>query len=471
MSQVVNNPWLCELFAKGIPLGKVNNKDGGRVQAFHFLRTDEEYPVTCEISDKHNFMPAAFSKRSLKAFEKARGQPIVSMSGVILLIHRFQLQLFAGDIGNTEMHANNDALKKEHGANNDKMLTSCPSRIRKAGAPQAWMLITKFGYIGGEGNAIFDEPRHITHDIRVRSRLESLLAERKQPKPNALAKEHESRALRYDVTVLKSDAIADDAIEKRKQSEQDPAPSHNTAEHVQKKQRPESASSSPTFTPPIPRIDLFSTQYGPLSTSAPQSSAETGNTCPTIEQVPIVNDMEAAWDCIALWQALYIQAACVPMMSFHGVCEIAPETATTATATSCAMVTKAPMPSNGISAGNDHAHVPRHGQPSGWNQHTSTGLGMDPSRLNTDHHEPRGISIPRAPAAPPPPPPPPRLQKTADNLHGLLMPQGAGLLRSTDMMDVMFGRIESSPPLGDDYDLGKYGSNNSKGIDTSMLLD
>ncbi|KAJ2614403.1 hypothetical protein H4S08_001726 [Coemansia sp. RSA 1365] len=374
MSQVVNNPWLCELFAKGIPLGKVNNKDGGRVQAFHFLRTDEEYPVTCEISDKHNFMPAAFSKRALKAFEKARGQPIVSMSGVILLIHRFQLQLFAGDTGNGESHVNNGMHRKKHGANNDKdsrILTSCPSRIRKAGAPQAWMLITKFGYIGGEGNAIFDEPRHITHDLRVRSRLEALLAGMIRPKTNGLAKEQESGALRCDMPILKPDVVADDVAEKRKQSEQDSAPLNTTAEHVQKKQRPESVSSSPSFTSSIPRIELFSTQYGPLSTSAPQSSAETGNSCPTIEQVPIS----------------------------------------------------------------------------------------------------RRISISRASAAAALPPPPPPPQKTPDNLHGLLMPQGAGLLRSTDMMDVMFGRIESSPPLGDDYDLGKYGSNNSKGIDTSMLLD
>ncbi|KAJ2080802.1 hypothetical protein H4R24_002806 [Coemansia sp. RSA 988] len=468
MSQVVNTPWLCELFAKGIPLSKVNNKDGGRVQAFHFLRTNEEYPVTCEISDKHNFMPAAFSKRSLKAFEKARGQPIVSMSGVILLIHRFQLHLFAGDICTTELSANSDIPKNKHGANNVKMFTSCPSRIREAGAPQAWMLITKFGYIGGEGNAIFDEPRHITHDIRVRSRLESLLAERKQFKPNALLKEHEPQALQYNVNVLKSDVVADDSTEKRKQSEQDSTPSHTTVEHAQKKQRPESESPSPSFTPPIPRIDLFSTQYGPLSTSAPQSSAETGNSCPTIEQIPTVNDMEAAWDSVALWQALYIQAACVPLMPFHGVREAATETPIA----SSAVTAKNTTSSNGISAGNDHADVPRHGHPSGWNQHAPTGLGTSPHRLNTDYNEPRRISTPQTCAAPLPiPPPPPPLQKTPDNLHGLLMPQGTGLLRSTDMMDVMFGRIESSPPIGDDYDLGKYGSNNSKGIDTSMLLD
>ncbi|PIA19613.1 hypothetical protein COEREDRAFT_84242 [Coemansia reversa NRRL 1564] len=468
MSQVVNNPWLCELFAKGIPLGKVNNKDGGRVQAFHFLRTDEEYPVTCEISDKHNFMPAAFSKRALKAFEKARGQPIVSMSGVILLIHRFQLQLFAGDTDNGESHANNDMRKKKNGANNDKdskILSCCPSRIRKAGAPQAWMLITKFGYIGGEGNAIFDEPRHITHDLRVRSRLEALLAGMIRPKTNLLAKEHEPQDLQCGMPILKPDVVADDVTEKRKQYEQGSAPSNTIAGHVQKKQRPESVSSSPPFTSSIPRIELFSTQYGPLSTSAPQSSVETGNSCPTIEQVPIVSDVEAAWECIALWQALYIQTACLPLMPFHGVCETTTETAIADS--SREMVPNIPTYSNSITIENDHAHAPRHGQPSGWNQHVSTGLGASPHRLNTEYQEPRRISISRASAAAPLPLP----QKTPDNLHGLLMPQGAGLLRSTDMMDVMFGRIESSPPLGDDYDLGKYGSNNSKGIDTSMLLD
>ncbi|KAJ2794255.1 hypothetical protein H4R21_005571, partial [Coemansia helicoidea] len=167
MSQVLTTPWLSGLFETDLALGVDSYKMGQRVQMFHFARQQqpaaaaerrargrESCAVTCEISDKHNFMRAAIMPRAVQSFENAREQPIEGMGGMVVAIRGFRIMLYDGD---------GPALPDPLPARKKPVPqpVACPQRIRDAGHPQFWMLIMCFTYMGAEGNAVFDEPRYI----------------------------------------------------------------------------------------------------------------------------------------------------------------------------------------------------------------------------------------------------------------------------------------------------------------------
>ncbi|KAJ2358331.1 hypothetical protein GGF43_000873 [Coemansia sp. RSA 2618] len=135
MSQVLNEPWLCTLFSKDMRLNVDNTKDGRRVQMFNFKRAEDRYPVTCEISDKTNYMRAALTKKSVSAFERKEERQIETVSGAAFQIQTFRIMLFRGQ--------QPGVLKK--GKRRSKIRDDeCPRRIRDGQEPQLWMLITNW---------------------------------------------------------------------------------------------------------------------------------------------------------------------------------------------------------------------------------------------------------------------------------------------------------------------------------------
>ncbi|KAJ2629938.1 hypothetical protein H4R22_003020, partial [Coemansia sp. RSA 1290] len=120
-------------------------------------------PVTCEVSDRFNYMRAGLTRKSIKAFKKSNNKDIAFMEGAIIQVKTFQLKLY------------------KHSKSRDKQ-PDCPERISKVNKSQFWMLITSFTYLGGEGNAIFDQPQHIDNDPRVAEKLLLLAAKKSKNK-------------------------------------------------------------------------------------------------------------------------------------------------------------------------------------------------------------------------------------------------------------------------------------------------
>ncbi|KAJ2456225.1 hypothetical protein EV183_000152 [Coemansia sp. RSA 2336] len=238
MSQNLNAPWLCNLFAEKVALNKNNNTSGQRLQLTKFQQTNEGVPVTCEVSDRFNYMRAGLTRKTIKAFKKSTGKDIAAMEGAIVQVKTFQLKLY------------------RHDKPQDKQ-PDCPERISKVNKSQFWMLITSFTYLGGEGNAVFDQPQHIDNDPRVAEKLLQLTAKKsKVTRPT----HDQARA-------------ADSAM-----SEGSPA---------KKRQRREGG------------VD---------------SGRESD-----VGQLPTMGAAESVWTCVSLWQSMSIQAACVPVMPVYGL--------------------------------------------------------------------------------------------------------------------------------------------------------
>ncbi|KAJ1730550.1 hypothetical protein LPJ61_002949, partial [Coemansia biformis] len=276
MSQVLTTPWLSGLFKQGIPLDVDHYKLGRRVQMFHFVRHPppgeksdsgaarggkEPYPVTCEISDKHNFIRAAITKRSLRGFENAREQPIETMGGMVVNIDAFRLMLYDGEAAEPPDSGDRRKSKKHPGKS---PISTCPKRIRDAGKPQFWIVITKFSYLGAEGNAIFDEPRYILTEPCVRERMAELLAERQGGAAAGIRgppADNESANMQAETT--------SDKPEKRKAAEDAPPPLASSGDRpvaTPKRQRPAVESSSPPFSSPVAPMLLACPLYGSQGT-------------------------------------------------------------------------------------------------------------------------------------------------------------------------------------------------------------
>ncbi|KAJ2710997.1 hypothetical protein H4R19_003467 [Coemansia spiralis] len=440
MSQVLTKPWLSGLFETDLELGVDSYKLGRRVQMFHFARqpaaeaeaaadrggrrgrAKDPCSVTCEISDKHNFMRAAISTRSVQAFEAAREQPIESMGGMVVAIQGFRLMLYNGDAHPPDSASSMRGQKKKKPG---PPPVPCPQRIRDAGHPQFWMLITRFEYLGAEGNAIFDEPRYILSEPCVRDRLAMLLAERHDRAPPTEAKPEQQSAADDK---SENQIAAHHKPEKRKAAADvasSASPSKDRMSVTPKRQRPAlDSSSSPPFTPLAPLL-LATPPCVFQGVSAVDSSAGSGVHWPTIEQVPFVGDAQAAWGCAALWQAVGIQRACVPHMPVHGMRYPRAEPARSSAAIIRPVLRENAAPRS----------PPRQ-------------LGAAPAAAATAAESPRS---PRG----------------AATLHGLLVPGDAGLVSSETMMDAMFGMIACGPEQGAEYDAGQTGAD---GIDAAQLL-
>ncbi|KAJ1759806.1 hypothetical protein LPJ58_002077 [Coemansia sp. RSA 1591] len=413
-----------------------NHKDGRRVQLFNFKRSNDRHPVTCEVSDKTNYMRAALTKKSVKAFERTMERAIETMSGMAIQIQTFRIMLFTG---------HSTAHKRKRGKGRDGCLQSaedgCPQRIRDGKEPQLWMLITRFAYLGGEGNTIYDQPRHIKLDPRVAEVMAELLAQSTKQPDSAVqingrdaksekqidtsnADEHEGqKQIDKDETESNAEAVIDEPnqVQKRRRSYLDTSPLFS----------PLIPPPSPIISPPSPIISPPSPIISPLEligSVGAYSSAGAVSQGPTIGQVPFVSDGEAAWACSSFWQSLSIQAACVSVMPVHGMFESQDPARTPNRALSD--VPRAPDGSS-----NDHA--PSHVQVTRWQPTGSPARG-------------------RSQITP---------LEARSSLGGLLIPADAGLMSAGAIMEQMYGAMSS--PVLDDHCTYMYGTD---GIDANMLL-
>ncbi|KAJ2784792.1 hypothetical protein H4R18_000919 [Coemansia javaensis] len=418
MSQILNEPWLSRLFAREVRLDVDNNKDGRRLQLFRFVRAPEDdpegaaraererYPVTCEVSDKHHFMRAAMTRRAIRGFEARQGMPIETMGGMVVQVLTFRLMLYADAPAQRPPPPPRERQRARR--NRPAAGPLCPKRIRDTGCPQFWMMITKFAYLGAEGNNVFDEPHYILTDPAVRDAMAALTGVRRRGE-DVEDEPEEPEAPREQL----------DPDEK----DDDPLPP--------KRQRLELDSPSPpTFSP----IALAATQFGPLllGTPAAQSSAASSAQGPTVEQVPFAADPQAVWACAALWQAVGIQRACIPHMPVHGAAG-APRRPAAARG-SADPGTPEPVRARALSLSPAHSG------------------GGTPSPLRAG-----GAGGAAAAAA-----------AAADSLRALLEPGDAELLSAGAMMENMYGSIRCcvSEP-GSEYDVAATGG---EGIDAARLL-
>ncbi|KAJ2503507.1 hypothetical protein GGH96_000297 [Coemansia sp. RSA 1972] len=424
MSQLLNEPWLCDLFFTGMHLNVDNHKDGRRVQLFNFKRSNDRHPVTCEVSDKTNYMRAALTKKSVKAFERTMERAIETMSGMAIQIQTFRIMLFTG---HTTAH------KRKRGKSCGGLQSAgdgCPQRIRDGKEPQLWMLITRFAYLGGEGNTIYDQPRHIKLDTRVAEVMAELLAQSdKQPESVAQINGCDTKSDKQP-----EDTSNADEHKGQKQIDKNETAIIEESNQVQKRWRSGLDTSpllSPLIPPPSPIISPPSPIISPLvliGSAGTYSSAAAVSQGPTIGQVPFVSDGEAAWACSSFWQSLSIQAACVSVMPVHGMFESQDPARTPNRALSD--VPRAPDRSS-----NDHA--PSHVQVTSWQPTGSPARG----RSQITPFEARS------------------------SLGGLLIPADVGLMSAGAIMEQMYGAMSS--PVLDDHSTYMYGSD---GIDANMLL-
>ncbi|KAJ2667118.1 hypothetical protein IW148_000219 [Coemansia sp. RSA 1199] len=425
MSQLLNEPWLCDLFFQNMHLNVDNHKDGRRVQLFNFKRSNDRHPVTCEVSDKTNYMRAALTKKSVKAFERTMERAIETMSGMAIQIQTFRIMLFTG---HTTAH------KRKRGKGGDGCLQSdrdgCPQRIRDGKEPQLWMLITRFAYLGGEGNTIYDQPRHIKLDPRVAEVMAELLAQStKQP----------DSVVQINGRVAKPENQIEDTSNAeehkgQKQIEKNETDIIEEPNQVQKRRRSD-LDTSPLFSPLIPPPSPITSPPSPIispleliGSAGTFSSAGAVSLGPTVGQVPFVSDGEAAWTCSSFWQSLSIQAACVSVMPVHGMCVSQGAARTPNRAIS--NVPRAPDRSS-------NEHTPSHAQVTRWQPTGSPARG-------------------RSQITP---------LEARSSLGGLLIPADAGLMSAGAIMEQMYGSMSS--PVLDDHGTDMYGSD---GIDANMLL-
>ncbi|KAJ1834392.1 hypothetical protein LPJ63_001981 [Coemansia sp. RSA 2711] len=404
MSQILNEPWLCPLFAGDVQLDTDNTKDGRRVQMFGFSRTDERYPVTCEISDKHHYMRAALTKKSVQAFERAREREINTMNGLLIQIQTFRIMLYRGN--------GRELKKRRNKRGKEPQPHPCPQRIRGDGEPQLWMLITKFAYLGGEGNSVFDSPVHIRFDPQVNHKMGELM-QRSAKQAGAENTNKSTGRARKQRKSTREKAQADNAGS-------GPADPENADRHAQKRPRVELDTSSSL--PPL-QLSPFITPLNLSGSAGAHSTGESAVRWPTIDQVPFVSDVEMAWTCSGLWQSLCIQSACIPSMPVHAL-RVAPASAPTPSA----------RPAKSASRTNDgNDHTPDRAS----NAHQLPGLARAEPRIT--------------PAV------------TLDSLGGLLISSDSGLLSAGAIMEQMYGTM-SSPAL-DAHDTTPH-----DGIDANMLL-
>ncbi|KAJ2845656.1 hypothetical protein IWW36_004692 [Coemansia brasiliensis] len=263
MSQNLNEPWLCGLFAKQVELDKNNCSDGRRLQLTRFQEANERIPVTCEVSDRYNYMRAGLTRKSTKAFKRSMKKDIKSMEGVVIQVKTFQLKLY-----------NHDKSERRKGKQPD-----CPERISKVNKSQFWMLITSFSYLGGEGNAIFDQPRYIDNDPRVAEKL--LLLAAKKPKSERVIQNHASHDQAPDKSTQADGSSPAAAVEGGK----------GGFRHARKRRHCESG----------------------------VASARESDAHGVVGRLPAMDAAEDVWTCVSLWQTVSIQATCVPAMPIYGM--------------------------------------------------------------------------------------------------------------------------------------------------------
>ncbi|KAJ1996266.1 hypothetical protein GGI25_000329 [Coemansia spiralis] len=176
MSQFLSQPWLTDfILANKSQIGQNITKGGRRVQAFQFKDNPDDqslYKLTCEISDKHNFMRAALSPKSLDRLKSSAHlhiNDIAELDGMIVQIKSCTLMF----------HSNsqpNDLRKRNKKKKVKAARHICPQRIANAGCPQFWLLITDFTYMGGRDSSIFNQPNHVKFNKDVSELMKELIS-------------------------------------------------------------------------------------------------------------------------------------------------------------------------------------------------------------------------------------------------------------------------------------------------------
>ncbi|KAI9505168.1 hypothetical protein BX070DRAFT_258585 [Coemansia spiralis] len=180
MSQFLSQPWLTDfILANKSQIGQNITKGGRRVQAFQFKDNPDDqslYKLTCEISDKHNFMRAALSPKSLDRLKSSAHlhiNDIAELDGMIVQIKSCTLMF----------HSNsqpNDLRKRNKKKKVKAARHICPQRIANAGCPQFWLLITDFTYMGGRDSSIFNQPNHVKFNKDVSELMKELINRNKR---------------------------------------------------------------------------------------------------------------------------------------------------------------------------------------------------------------------------------------------------------------------------------------------------
>ncbi|KAJ2162026.1 hypothetical protein GGF46_001018 [Coemansia sp. RSA 552] len=412
-------------------------------------------------------MRAAFTVKPLMAFEKKTGRRIESASGGVIHIQTFRLMLYAGrDDDDDEQRLLEKQRRRRHRrgrkGRGSGPAQACPKRIRDAnnGGPQFWMLITKFAYIGGDGNAIFNQPTHIKYDPRVAEQMAMLLARTRETKEAPCpGNEDAGNGQAGPIAPMEVAVEAPGPEECQAYSNGGGNAGAEAEDGARKRLRLEDESDddpSPLSTPSMPRFSQLATQLGPLTTSAIQSSAESGGSqWPTVGHVPFVQDVEAAWACAAMWQALSIQVASIPAMP---ICR--------SPCVSEAGGAEQQPAAHDFRSSSGHAPVPAGGQPACGGEQQAVQISR------ADRHGRHGNQQSTSSAALSPPAggdgKPRRV--AADTLGGLLEADGADLRSGGTMMDAMYRVLSaSSPVLVNDDDDGSLVSGSS-GVDAEAVL-
>ncbi|KAJ2613401.1 hypothetical protein EV177_002543 [Coemansia sp. RSA 1804] len=281
MSLSLEKPWLSRIaLANASRFGQSLSHGGRRVQTFNVKHSPADkslYKHTCEISDKFEFMRAAFSP---KALDKQEPHHVTSLEGMIIRVNSFKLMLYTGAGSDDAENAVHRKKNKQKQKRSKVSRLLCPARIASAGAPQIWLIISDFTCLGGAENDIFGEPVYIKRNPEIASLIERLLLAGLKP---------DSQEPQTCQCGRVQDATENRSTAHKRVTEQNLSADADSVAGSRKRQRRESGDGC---SPEPVRDQQF----------------------PAIRQLPFLSDMEAVWSCRPLWQNLIVKHASVRVM-------------------------------------------------------------------------------------------------------------------------------------------------------------
>ncbi|KAJ2547496.1 hypothetical protein EV175_005201 [Coemansia sp. RSA 1933] len=276
MSGSFEAPWLSAIILKhASKFGESLNHGTRRVQIFKTRHSPNDrsfYKHTCEVSDKFEFMRAAFSP---KALESQKIQDLSSLEHIIVQIRSFKLMFYSGIEKTAKLQSRKKNRQKQKLSRISRSV--CPERIAKAGAPQIWLIITDFTCLGGAENEIFGEPVYINTNTKIADLTNTMLVE---------ARIKAQKGDVHQTASFQDSSEAHVAANKRIATELLRANDGNTDTGSSKRQRHDSAN----------------------------DASDGGNVFPTIRSVPFMSDFDAMWSCEPLWQSLIVKHMSIPVM-------------------------------------------------------------------------------------------------------------------------------------------------------------
>ncbi|KAJ2787134.1 hypothetical protein GGI15_000963 [Coemansia interrupta] len=445
-------PWLENLFSSpNLEIDTTRSRIGRAVQLIRIQNDAEthpelKYPVTCEISDREHYMQAVLTKNSVKRLEKASSRHIESLCGALVTINHCVPKVFVPGVTHSK---------------------SVPRNVTSSHKPVFWMVITKVRYVGGAGNGIDGELRHISSSAYVRQRLGEFVEEVTSSVNNSTAQQQQREEDRIDhgqeaVDDHISDGGNGGAIESEEGNQTTSGiiePEEvEMSEPVPKRQRVDTEDDEglPSIDMNdlmdvsdlyLPDLDAYQSEGQNEEQNEGRNAGQNQNqdihqarssAQPIISDQPIRFTAEAAWECQEMWYALSVQLVCLPFMrmSIPGQQHIT---------SNCAASDNARQPAVAAAAyvrSNDHC------MPRSTLAETSDNRGGS-SIANTVTagprvHQPLPETIISRPA--------PLMTQGSSELESLMRPEGHGCIDSSTAMDRLFGAIASSPPCSTNDD-------------------